>query len=403
MSGYNSSIASPKSISKGEIDRDQQQTDPPSISSRHPPQSHIQQYPRSQIDNQSSPENLQRPIQLQNVQTSEQQQQQQQQQSFTQRSWRYPMLAPPQVPPTSHASNLPYYQPIRTTLPSPQYNKEPVRRLEGYSYVTQDAPGGSGGSGSSSGSYMYYDHSSQVSPMNPNQSPVYEQQQVYYDGPRQPSYMYENSSYFSRPGYDRLQPPAHPSLLQQPDPHAPTNISGAPFSLQQPQHPPPLQQRQQQAQLQYPQHSPAQTAQAPVSYESVQYGGYYNDHWMRGGTDNSTSILNSPSNLAIPRDPTRLPSQSEHIGKRSSTSVPSRKLRNRGSVGKMKQRPKHSSPSYLLDQRLPDDNGFVNYDHQDGSIIMAAVAPSGNCRRRNRDKKRRKEGASASPSPLVDS
>ncbi|CAN6601593.1 hypothetical protein TRVA0_001S10594 [Trichomonascus vanleenenianus] len=63
-----------------------------------------------------------------------------------------------------------------------------------------------------------------------------------------------------------------------------------------------------------------------------------------------------------------------------------RKSRAKAGTG-ARQRSKYTSPSYLLDKRPPDQNGFVNYDHQDGKIIMSAVAPSGNCRRKNNKKR----------------
>lgn len=47
-----------------------------------------------------------------------------------------------------------------------------------------------------------------------------------------------------------------------------------------------------------------------------------------------------------------------------------------------KIRTKKQSPCYILDARAPDSLGFVNYDARDGSMLMAAVAPSGNNRRK---------------------
>lgn len=77
-----------------------------------------------------------------------------------------------------------------------------------------------------------------------------------------------------------------------------------------------------------------------------------------------------PPNLAVITD---IPYGSTNNGSNISPLTPKK-------VGKIRN--KRQSPCYILDTRAPDSLGFVNYDARDGSMLMAAVAPSGNNRRR---------------------
>lgn len=88
--------------------------------------------------------------------------------------------------------------------------------------------------------------------------------------------------------------------------------------------------------------------------------------------------------------PQKIRHKSLTIGKNS------HKLRNKASESNLKSRSKNS-PSYLLDSREPDSNGFVNYDARDSQVIMAAVAPSGNFKKkRNSNNKISKRPSNAS-------
>jgi hypothetical protein len=84
------------------------------------------------------------------------------------------------------------------------------------------------------------------------------------------------------------------------------------------------------------------------------------------------SLRSCPSRETLRSSP---PHQQSRVIKHKESN---KRLRHSVSRGRLSTR--MSNPLYLLDNREPDNNGFVNFDSHDGRIIMAAVAPSGNCK-----------------------